>query len=250
MSEANTNPSPENLVPFTSLEENINSEVKAVPIEAKEKDIDWHKLAHKLREQNRKLLKQVFQLEQSLIESDRTLEEQKEISQRQDSLAAKQAEKINSYQEEIDEILQKIESQEQGSLKQKAVIETLTQELETSQQKVSELQAECTELMVYTEAKEQELQETKQQLQELNIRYQRQQQNLLRFKTTEIKKASSQPIKAWSADSSVVQPAASTVKKPQKNSDWPAPAIAKSPKEIESIAAVQLPKFSRQAEGE
>ena len=248
MSEANTNPSPENLVPFTSIEEDINSEAKAVPVEAKEKDIDWHKLAHKLREQNRKLLKQVLQLEQSLIESDRSLEEQKEISQRQDSFAAKQAAKINSYQEEIDEILHKIESHEQGSLKQKAVIETLTQELETSQQKVSELQEECTELMVYTEAKEQELQETKQQLQELNIRYQRQQQHLLRSKTTETKQVSSQPIKAWSADSSVTKPPASTAKKPKKNSDWFAPAIAKKNQDIESIAAVQLPKFSRKAE--
>lgn len=249
MSEANTNPSEKNLVPFTSLEENINAEV-TVSLETKEKDIDWHKLAHKLREHNRKLFKQVFQLEQALIESNRTLVEQKEISQSQDLLAAKQAEKINHYQVEIDEILQKIESHEQASLKQKAVIETLTKELETSQQKVSELKAECTELMVYTEAKEQELQETKQQLQKLNIRYHRQQQHLLKSKTKETKKVSSQPIKAWSADSPVARSVTPTATNPEQISDWPSPAIAKTPKQIESIAAVQLPNFSRQAEGE
>ena len=250
MSEANTNPSPENLVPFSSIEKNINSEVKAIPVEAKEKDIDWHKLAHKLREHNRKLFKQVFQLEQALIESDRALEEQKEISQRQDSFAAKQAEKINCCQEEIDDILQKIEVYERTGFSQQTVTENLTKELETTQKKVTELETECSELKAYNNAKDRELQETKQQLQELNIRYNRQQQHLLRSKTKETKKVSSQPIKAWSADSSVTKPAASTANNRTKNSDWPAPAISKAPEKIESIAAVQLPKFSRQLEGE
>lgn len=248
MSEANTNPSEKNLVPFTSLEKNINSE--AIPVEAKEKNIDWHKLAHKLREHNRKLFKQVFQLEQTLTESDRALEEQKETSQRQDLFAAKQAEKINCYQVAIDEISQKIEFYERGSFNQKTVIETLTKELETAQKKVSRLETECSELKTYNDAKERELQETKQQLQELNVRYNRQQQHLLKFKTKETKKVGSQPIKAWSADSTVTQPATSAVNNKAKNTDWFAPEISKTPKQIESIAAVQLPKFSRQAEGE
>ena len=160
MSEANTNPSEKNLVPFSSLEENIDSET-TISIEAKEKDIDWHKLAHKLREHNRKLLKQVFQLEQALIESNRALEEQKEISQSQDILAAKQAEKINRYQVEIDGMLQKIESYERSSLEQKTVIETLTLELETLQKKATKLETECTELMVYNEAKDREFRRNK-----------------------------------------------------------------------------------------
>ena len=248
MSEANTNPSEKNLVPFSSLEENIDSETTR-SIEAKEKDIDWHKLAHKLREHNRKLLKQVFQLEQALIESKRALEEQKEISQSQDILAAKQAEKINRYQVEIDSMLQKIESQERASCDQKTIIETLTLELETSQKKATKLETECTELMVYNEAKDRELQETKQKLQELNIRYNRQQQHILKSKTKENKKVSSQPIKAWSADPTVTQPAITATNSAQIT-DWPSPAIAKTPKQIESIAAVQLPKFSRQAEKE
>lgn len=249
MSEANTNPSSENLVPFTSIEENINSEAKAIPVEAKE-DIDWHKLAHKLREQNRKLLKQVIQLEQALIESDRTLQEQKEISQRQDSFAAKQAEKINGCQEEIDEILQKIEVYEQANFSQKNVNENLIKELEITQKKVAELETECSEFKEYNNAKDRELQKTKQQLQELNIRYNRQQQHLLKSKTKETKKVDSQPIKAWSANSSVTKPAASAANEREKNADWFAPTISKTSEQIESIAAVQLPKFSRKAEGE
>jgi hypothetical protein len=248
MSEANTNPSEKNLVPFSSLEENIDLET-TISNEAKEKDIDWHKLAHKLREHNRKLLKQVFQLEQALIESDRALEDQKEISRSQDLLAAKQAEKINRYQVEIDGMLQKIEAHERLSFERKTIIKTLTLELETSQKKATKLETECTELMVSNEAKDRELQDTKQKLQELNIRYNRQQQHLLKSKTKDNGKVSSQPIKAWSADPTVTQPAI-TATNSGTISDWPSPAIAETPKQIESIAAVQLPKFSRQAEGE
>lgn len=249
MSEANIDRSEKNFVPFTSLEENINSATKAIPIEAKEKDIDWHKLAHKLREHNRKLFKQVFQLEQALIESNQALEEQKEISQRQDLFAAKQAEKINHYQEELDSILQKIEFDEKANLSQTTVVETLTKELETSQKKAEILAAQCTKLLADNDNKNHELQETKQKLQELSIRYKRQQQNLLNPKPKDNKKVGSQPIKAWSADSTV-SPTASTATNSVKNSDWPAPAIAKTSKQIESIAAVQLPKFTRQVEGE
>ena len=248
MSEANTNPLEKNLVPFSSLEENIDLET-TISNEAKEKDIDWHKLAHKLREHNRKLLKQVFQLEQAQIESARALEEQKEISRSQDLLAAKQAEKINRYQVEIDGMLQKIEAHERASFERKTIIKNLTLELETSQKKATKLETECTELMVYNEAKDRELQETKHKLQELNVRYKRQQQHLLKSKTKENGKVSSQPIKAWSAEPTVTQPAI-TATNSATISDWPSPALAKTPKQIESIAAVQLPKFSRQAEGE
>lgn len=257
MSEANTNPSEKNLVPFTSLEQNINPEA-TIPVEAKEKDIDWHKLAHKLREHNRKLLKQVFQLEQELIESKQTLAEQKALSQSHDLFKAKQAEKINCYQEEIDEFLQTIETYQQESKSQQTMIEKLTHQLETSQKKATKLETECTDLMVYNDAKERELQKTKQQLLELNNRYKRQQQHLLKSKSKEYAKVTNQPIKTWSADSTVTQPTTSTATNPVKTPDWPSPAIAnsitegdtKTSKQIESIAAVQLPKFSRQAEGE
>ena len=74
----------------------------------KDREIDWHRLAHKLREHNRKLLKKVFQLEQEIIESNKALEEHIKRSRSNDLYLAKQGDIFNEYQEEIAELGQKI----------------------------------------------------------------------------------------------------------------------------------------------
>ena len=256
MSEANNNLSAENTNSSKQVTEQVTEKIspeqQSIPNldREAEKEIDWHKLAHKLREHNRKLLKKVFQLEQEIQESNQALEEQTKRSRSNDLYAAKQAETINQYQEEIAELQQKMAGYQQAHNSQKAISESLTQKLEDSQQKITSLEQECGELKASNQLKNDELLEQKQQLQELNIRFQRQQQSLLEYKAKNPDTNVSQPIKAWSADPVEGINVKPKVPSPLKSPDWPAPAIAKRQSPINSIAAVQLPRFPRQAEGE
>ena len=79
MSEDTKNLPRENAISPITSEQNITSETNLNSNDTSDKDnnIDWHKMAHKLREHNRKLLKKVFQLEQDILESNQALEEQK-----------------------------------------------------------------------------------------------------------------------------------------------------------------------------
>lgn len=252
MSEANNNLSAENLIFPISSEQNLSSESKLISNTPKDQDIDWHKLAHKLREHNRKLLKKVFQLEQEVIESEQALKEQKKLSHSNDLYAAKQAEKINHYQEQIADLAQKIETSHQETHSQQVVIETLTQQLDSSQQKAAKLEKECTELQEVNKTKSERLLAQQQQIQELTNRLNRQQQHIP-HKQSDPERVASQPIKPWSANieaasfkSAVFSPEVN----PLKPNDWPAPAISHPNKQINSIAAVKLPRFPRQAEAE
>jgi chromosome segregation ATPase len=167
---------------------------------------------------------------------------------------AKQAEKINQYQEEITDIVEQLANYKQKSHHQELMIAKLSKQLESSQEKATKLEKEYTELQAVNQAKNQEILDKKQQIQELNIRLHRQQQHLLEQKNTNYEKTSTQPIKAWSANSIEVNPLqttalASEINQP-KTTDWPAPAIAKKTNQVKSLAAVKLPQFPRRAEAE
>lgn len=254
MSEANHNLSIENPITSTNTENNSFLQCETIVECNQEKEINLHKFAHKLREHNRKLLKKVFQLEQEVIESNQSLEEQKKISQNHYLCVAKQADKINQYQEEIAELVEQLTAYKQKNQSQQVMVEKLTQKLESSQQKAEKLEKDYTELVTINNNKTKELIEKKQQIHELNLRFQRQQQYLLEQKNTHQEKIAIQPIKAWSASSietktETATPLAAEINSPN-TPDWPAPAIATKTTQSKSLAGVKLPQFPRRAEAE
>ena len=267
----------ENLSPST-LEQKDNSQEAQKP-----KDIDWHKLAHKLREHNRKLLKKVFQLEQEVAETNNRIKEHQVRSQSTDMLIAQQAEEINHTQEEVAHVMQELETSQQEVHSQKVMVDSLTKQLETANEKFAQLERECALLQERYNQQTHDLLLKTQQIQELSSRLGRQQRYTLQYKAAldkylDVASTSSisetkvdsallqthpQPIQAWSKqqtkqETSTIKssnlgfhkenyPCESELKLTSKNSkeNWPSPLIntIDSGKKPKSLAAVELPKF-------
>ncbi len=278
--------------------------------ESAQKKIDWHKLAHKLREHNRQLLKKIFKLEQEIAEVNNRLEEQIHRSQRTDLLIAQQAKELNREREEIARLVREREVSQQESQSQQAFIENLSKQLKESQEQIAQLERECTFLQENCNKQTQELIVKEEQNKELHSRLHRQQSYTLQYKAAldqylNISSASNKnepklnepsfrfetkPIQAWSialeeketsapkasylnlsteksADhlSSKSSKQESAVEHSQvrvsskgsvaesrtqsKETNWPSPAIAtaNADKKPKSLAAVDLPRFPRQA---
>ncbi|AFZ34977.1 hypothetical protein Sta7437_1410 [Stanieria cyanosphaera PCC 7437] len=246
-------------------------------------EIDWHKLAHKLREHNRKLLKKVFKLEQELAEVTNIVQQQNQRSQNTDTLIAQQAKELNQNQEQIANLIAQIEILQQEEQNQKLLNENLSKQLQASQQQIAQLERECVLLQENYNNKAHELLAKEQLAQELDARLHRQQRYTLQYKTaldryieyansspaesvsTNSIKANNQPIQAWSERSrreanehpltvlKSSEPANVTPFKnpnaPEKENNWPSPVIntVNTEKKPKSLAAVELPKFPRQS---
>ena len=248
----------------------------------KPKDIDWHKLAHKLREHNRKLLKKVFQLEQEVAETNNRIKEHKIRSQSTDMLIAQQAEEINHNQEEIAHVIQELENSQQEIHSQKVMVDGLNKQLEKANEKFAQLERECALLQEKYNQQTHDLLLKNQQVQELSARLNRQQRYTLQYKAaldkyldvtssshpTETKVDSDllpthpQPVQTWSQLQAIKETSTikssnlglhqenysleSELKLTSKNSkeNWPSPLInVDSDKKPKSLAAVELPKF-------
>ena len=249
----------------------------------KPKDIDWHKLAHKLREHNRKLLKKVFQLEQEVAETNNRIQEHTVRSQSTDMLIAQQAEEINHSQEEVAHLIQELENSQQEVHSQKILVDSLNKQLAKANEKFAQLERECALLQEKHNQQTHELLVKNQQVQELSSRLNRQQRYTLQYKAALDKyldvgsagylaetkidnnslKTHPQPIQAWSQLKTTTE--TSTIKSSNlglhkennslelelkstsKNSkeNWPSPLIntVDSDKKPKSLAAVELPKF-------
>ena len=279
-----------------------NSDADSNASKTANKTMDWQKVAHKLREYNRKLLKKVFKLEQDLAEVDNKFQKHLEKSKSSDLLNAKQAEEIKEYQQENDRLEQQVEIFQQETHSQQLVIERLSQELELSQKQSAQLERECALLQENYNKKTYELIATGKEAQELHSRLNRQQNYTLQYKaaldryvneaeeksaeTGDLKKVQSQeladtafrdrlpqikntPIQAWSGSSldrkltlpktksqilpikNSLQSSAKTHKgkaSTKKSSDLVAPEIGKGKKtkQLQSLAAVELPQLPRQ----
>lgn len=229
---------------------------KAADSSAKSNSIDWHKLAHKLREHNRKLLKKVFQLEQEILESTQALEEQKEMAHNNDLFASKQAQKINQHQEEIAQLLKKIDRYQQEAHTHVSQINSLSQQLDNAQQKVAETAQECVQLQKSNNEKSYELLNQREEIQELTNRLSQQQsivkQPAIRQPTYSRERTTSEPIRAWSAN--FVEPDSSSSLVTEAHlieEEWVVPDTSKkqnSNSSINSIAAIKLPRFPRREE--
>ena len=252
-----------------------------------QKNIDWQKLAHKLREHNRKLLKRVFTLEQEVAEVQNRCKEQNNQFLKNNLLVEQQAEKLNEHQEEVARLLQEVENSQQKLQEQQALAKNLSQQLEISQQETAKIERECAKLQSSNQEKDCKIVATNKQIQELQNRLDHQQQNTIKYRAALEKYIStgdfpqqtvpscslprinnSEPIKSWSethnqskkpivspdlaefAEHSKTSPLIAKKDTTSKNnSNWPAPEIATVNKENKpkSIAAVQLPRFPRKS---
>lgn len=288
--ENNDNRPPTNMTDITGdLSEEPNTSQLAAESQSSsktQKNIDWQKLAHKLREHNRKLLKRVFILEQEVVEAKNRGQEQDNQFVTNNLLLEQQAEKLNEHQEEVAHLLQEVDTVQQKLREQQALTKDLTQQLEISQQEAAKMERECTKLQDANNEKDYKLVAANKQIKELQNRLDRQQQNTIKYRAALEKYIStgdfphekvpsssfpqligSEPIKSWAEthdhgsaplvakdlevpEYSEVSPLVAKKEAPAKsNSNWPAPEIAVIKKENQpkSIAAVKLPSFPRKS---
>ncbi len=137
--------------------------------------MNWQRVAHKLREYNRKLLKKVFRLEQELAEIDNKFNKYIEKSQSSDLLLAHQAEEIENYQEQIALLSQQLNSSQQQIDGQETIIKQLSEQHELAQKQTAQLERECTLLQEKYNHKAFELVAKEQESQELQIQLSQQQ---------------------------------------------------------------------------
>jgi DNA repair exonuclease SbcCD ATPase subunit len=141
--------------------------------------MDWQRVAHKLREYNRKLLKKVFRLEQELAEIDNKFNKYVEKSQNSDLLLARQAEELENYQEQVALLIQQLAGSQQQIDNQELLIKQVSEQQEVSQQQAAQLERECTLLQEKYNQQSFELAAKEQVSQELQSELNQQQQNVL-----------------------------------------------------------------------
>jgi chromosome segregation ATPase len=154
--------------------------------------MNWQKVAHKLREYNRKLLKQVFRLEQELAEIDNKYNKYVEKSQTSDLLVAQQAEEIKTYQEQIAAMSQQLTNSQQQIESRETVISNLSQQYELSQKQTAQLERECTLLQENYAQQACELAAKVKETKELQTKLNQQQRYALQYKA-ELKRQIDKP---------------------------------------------------------
>ena len=147
-----------------------------------EHKMNWQKVAHKLREYNRKLLKKEFRLEQQLADIDNKFTKCIEKSRNSDVLVAQQEQDIRQYQEKI-----ALFNSQQADLqaivdRKEAAIAELSQQHELSQQLAARLERECTLLQEKYNNRVYELTAKDKEIKELQNKLDRQQRSALQYK--------------------------------------------------------------------
>ncbi|MEM7593308.1 MAG: hypothetical protein AAF383_17635 [Cyanobacteria bacterium P01_A01_bin.83] len=168
------------------LEQNTSHSIKANKESITQK-MNWQKVAHKLREYNRKLLKKVFRLEQELAEIDNKFNKYVEKSQNSDILLAHQAEEIKKYQEQITLVTQQLATSQQQVEQQNLLIKQISEQQQLSQQQTAQLERECTLLQEKYTRQAYELTTKEQENDQLRIQLNQQQQHALK-QEAELKK--------------------------------------------------------------
>lgn len=161
------------------LEYNPKSQAKTETASSKSQTMNWQRVAHKLREYNRKLLKKVFRLEQELAEIDNKFNKHLEKSQSSDLLLVQQAEEIKSYQEQFAQLTQQLVTSQQQVDSQELIVQQIAEQHELSQKQAAQLERECTLLQEKYNDQAFELVTKEQKNQELQIQLNQQQQSIL-----------------------------------------------------------------------
>ena len=160
-----------------------------------DRKMNWQKVAHKLREYNRKLLKKVFRLEQELADVENKFTKCVEKSKSSDILVAQQEQEIRKYQEEIELFdSQKVEFQE--IIKQKEIaIANLYEQYELSQQQTAQLERDCALLQENYNHKLYELTTKDKEIRDIQNKLSQQQRSALQYKA-ELKRYQEQSTRA------------------------------------------------------
>ena len=158
-----------------------NSTEKEVERSSNQK-MNWQKVAHKLREYNRKLLKNVFRLEQELADVENKFKKYVEKSRSSDVLVAQQEEEIRKYQERGETFDRELATYQATIDAKEATIANLFQQYELSQQQTAQLERDCTLLqenynhqnyeLIAKEKEVKQLQDKLVQQQRLTLQYQ------------------------------------------------------------------------------
>ena len=106
--------------------------------------MDWQRVAHKLREYNRKLLKKVFRLEQELAEIDNKYNKYVEKSRNSDMLLVQQAGELESDRENLAVMVEQLANFQQQLDERELIIKQISEQHELSQQQAAQLERECT----------------------------------------------------------------------------------------------------------
>ena len=146
------------------------------PLTAK---MDWQRVAHKLREYNRKLLKKVFRLEQDLAEIDNKFNKQVEKSASTDLLLARQADELKASQAKNALLIEKLAHAQQQIEDRELVVKQVSEQYELSQQQTAQLERECTLVQEKYNQKAFELVAKEREIQELQSELDRQQHSAL-----------------------------------------------------------------------
>ena len=141
--------------------------------------MDWQKVAHKLREHNRKLYKNIFRLEQELADLDNKFNKYVEKSQNSDLLLAQQAEEIKKYQENVSLLTQQLTTSQKQIEDRELSIERLSEQYQLSQKQTAQLERECTLLQETYNHQRFELTTKERENQELQAQLSQHQQNAL-----------------------------------------------------------------------
>ena len=183
-----------------SLEVNTeaNSELtkeQSLTKESSTAKMDWQRVAHKLREYNRKLLKKVFRLEQDLAEIENKFDKQVEKSESTDLLLARQADELEASQAKFALLVENLADAQQQIENQELVVKQISEQHELSQQQTAQLERECTLLQEkYNQkafelvAKEQENQELQSELDRIQHSALQQEAELKRYQEAESRK--------------------------------------------------------------
>lgn len=143
--------------------------------------MNWQKVAHKLREYNRKLLKKVFRLEQELAEIDNKFNKYIEKSRNSDLLVAQQEAELQKYQEQIAVFSQQLATS-QAEIDQKSTkIEQLLEECQSAQQQTAQIERDCTLLQEKYDRQAYELNTKEQDNKELHAKLSQQQRYTLQY---------------------------------------------------------------------
>ena len=176
-----------------SLASNCNLEQLSDSIPALESDttieesgsvtakMDWQRVAHKLREYNRRLLKKVFRLEQELAEIDNKYNKSVEKSKNSDMLLVQQAKELESDREKQAVMVEQLANSQQQLDDRELIIKQISEQHELSQQQAAQLERECTLLQEKYNQKAFELVAKEKENQELQSELSQQQHTVLQL---------------------------------------------------------------------
>ena len=117
-----------------------------------EQKMNWQKVAHKLREYNRKLLKKVFRLEQELADIDNKFTKYVEKSRSNDVLLSQQEQEIRKYQEQIESFDRTLAGYQESIERKEVITLNLSQQQDLSQQQIARLEQEIDEYKEQTKS--------------------------------------------------------------------------------------------------